>query len=177
MKRILIITGSAPCVTDDLAVLIRDVLIPADVDADYMAIGLDAVDKHKSRIEYVATFHPVDIPGIHERRRASGGNEDFQIISHWRTPGVDILVPDFWKPTGSSSLLGVQAALTIMDYQRVILCGCPLDGKNADGSSYATFREGWKKRGKEVKGRVKSMSGWTLEFLGAATIEWIGEDR
>jgi hypothetical protein len=60
-----------------------------------------------------------------------------------------------------------------MGYQRIILCGCPLIGKNDKAGSYETFRRGWEARRQELEDRVRSMSGWTREYLGAPDREWL----
>lgn len=44
-------------------------------------------------------------------------------------------------------------------YDEVVLAGCPLTG------SYAYFRSGWEVYAEHLAGRVRSMSGWTKEFL------------
>jgi hypothetical protein len=161
----LIITGSAPCVWIDIAA------VPRVGAFDLMAIGLDAVDKYLWPIKYVSTYHPVEIPQIRERREKIGGNVDYRVISMEARPDVDIVEP-FRPPSGSSALLGVLAALR-MGYRRIILCGCPMTGKNAAGGTYETFQKGWEARANEFMGRVRSMSGWTAEFLGAPTEEWL----
>ena len=166
-KKILIITGAAPCVIADINAL----SFPEYCTVDWMAIGLDAVDKYNWPIKYVATYHPVDIPEIRKRRELAGGNTDYLLISQAPGPGVDIVEP-FRPPSGSSSLLGVLAALR-MGYRRIILCGCPLTGNNAKGSKYETFQAAWQAFSKELAGRVRSMSGWTAEFLGRPTEEWL----
>lgn len=165
----LIITGSAPCVIDDLTAMAMD-----DSAADFMAIGLDAVDKYRWPIKYVATYHPAEIFEIRKRRETLVGQVDFAIISHEQHEHVEIFIGEYWTPSGSSALLGVQAALA-MGYRRIILCGCPLAGKNDKGGSYESFRKGWEARVKELDGRVRSMSGWTRDFLGAPTEEWLNE--
>jgi hypothetical protein len=137
-----------------------------------MAIGLDAVDKYRWPIRYCATYHPAEIPEIRRRREACGGNGDYQIISHEQRGGVQIYIADWWKPSGSSSLLGVQAAIR-MGYTRIVLAGCPLTGKNAKNGDYENFRKGWEAHAKDLGDRVRSMSGWTLNFLGAPTDEWL----
>jgi hypothetical protein len=161
----LIIIGSAPDVLIDIAG------VPRALSYDFMAIGLDAVDKYRGPILYCATYHPVEIPEILKRREQAGGNLDYKIISMETRPGVDIVEP-FRPPSGSSSLLGTLAAIR-MGYRRIILCGCPLTGKNAAGGTYETFRNGWEARANEFAGRVRSMSGWTREFLGAPMEEWL----
>ena len=170
MKNILIITGAAPCVLDDLTALAMD-----DSMADFMAIGLDAVDKYPWPIKYMATYHPVEILEIKARRESIGGNTDYIVISHESKEGVDIIEPLLpGERSGSSALLGVQAALKL-GYRRIILCGCPLTGKNSTGGAYETFHVGWEEKKKILKDCVHSMSGWTMEFLGAPTEEWLAD--
>jgi len=168
-NEIIIITGSAPNTLKDMTAC-HDII--GDRPRLYMAIGLDAVDKYALPIRYMATFHPVEIPAIHNRRAAINGNLDYEIISHESREDVNHCIGDWWKPSGSSALLGVQAAL-LLGYNRIILCGCPLTGKNEQNGSYENFRNGWIPRVREIDGRVRSMSGWTKELLGAPTQEWL----
>jgi hypothetical protein len=168
MKSILIITGAAPCILDDLTALAMD-----DSQADFMAIGLDAVDKYSWPIKYMATYHPVEIPEIKARRESIGGNTDYIVISHEPKPGVDIIEPLLGgECSGSSALMGAQAAIKL-GYRRIVLCGCPMTGKSVKNDNYETFRAGWEQKKKFLNGRVRSMSGWTKELLGAPTEEWL----
>ena len=165
----LAVTGSAPCVLADIAAL------PRVCSYDFLAVGMDAVHLYAWPVLYVATFHPADIPEIYRRRQVIGGNTDFKIISHERREDVHITIGDYWKPSGSSALLGVEAALRL-GYKRIVLAGCPLVGKNPAGNDYnLDFRKGWEPRIDVLSGRVRSMSGWTREFLGAPTEEWLME--
>lgn len=161
----LCIIGAHPDVLKDVDSLLK-------AEWDFMAIGLDAVDKYLGHVLYVATFHPVEIPAIRERRRSAGGNVDYRVISHENQPGVDVIIMDWWRPSGSSALLGTQAALRI-GYKNIVLCGCPMTGQNSQGSKYDSFQSGWKARQKEVAPFVRSMSGWTRDFLGSPTSEWL----
>lgn len=165
----LCIIGSHPDVLKDMESLPK-------VEWDFMAIGLDAVDKYPGRLLYVATFHPVEIPAIRERRRSAGGNVDYRMVSHESHPEADIIITDWWKPSGSSALLGAQAAIRL-GYKRIVLCGGPLTGVNAKGSKYECFQSGWKARQKEVSPFVRSMSGWTADYLGKPTAEWLRGDE
>jgi hypothetical protein len=176
MTNLLIITGAAPSVWADIE-RVPDLvteIIPGRgyMNYDFMAIGLDAVDKYAWPIRYVATYHPAEIQQIKERRQATAGNTDYQVISHETRPDVDIFIKDWWRPSGSSSLLGVQAALQL-GYQKIILCGCPLTGESAKKDNYNTFHIGWTDKHKQIKDHVRSMSGWTKELLGAPTEEWL----
>lgn len=168
MKPNLCIIGSHPAALADIESM------PNGAPWDYMAIGLDAADKYLGEIRYIATYHPVEIDMIRERRRAAGGNLDYRAIAHESKPGIDIVITDWWTPSGSSALLGTQAALRL-GYRRIVLCGCPLTGVSLKGSKYETFQRGWTARKKEVAPYVRSMSGWTAAFLGKPTVEWLAE--
>ena len=173
MNKILLITGSAPCVADDIfsALFIATKSNNSYRDIDFMAIGLSSVDKHIRHIKYMATYHPAEIPEIKKRREAVGGNIDYLVISHEKKPGVDILEP-FIPPTGSSSHLGALAAIRL-GYKKIILCGCPLEGNTSNGNDAKVFRDGWTAKIDIVKDEVRSMSGWTKELLGYPTLEWL----
>jgi hypothetical protein len=169
MKR-LIVTGAHQATVEEIK------LVPDYRKFDFMAIGLDAVHLYPWDIKFVATYHPDDIPLI-KKRRELVGNTDYRLICHTdffnghHVDGVDIITP-FEAPSGSSALLGVLTAIKI-GYEKIILCGCPLTGKNANGARYETFQDGWISKKNIVLGKVKSMSGWTREFLGEPTPEWI----
>ncbi|HBJ74422.1 MAG TPA: hypothetical protein DDY86_02605 [Syntrophaceae bacterium] len=163
IHNVLIITGSAPCLEADINAL----AFPDHVQCDWMAVGLDGVDKYRWPIDYVVTYHPAEIPAIRERRTVYGSNTNYKVISHLGNDGVDIVEP-FVPPTGSSALCGALAAIR-MGYKRIVLCGCPLlDTK------YIVFQRGWESKKSMVQGIVKSMSGWTRELLGEPTQEWLG---
>lgn len=158
-RNTLVVVGSAPCLEEDLA------RIPEIARRDLLAVGLDAVDRVLQRIAYLATYHPSEISSCREKRAAAGGNTDYKVISHERKEGVDIVIP-FRSPSGSSSLLGCLAAIR-EGYTRIVLAGCPLDDKK-----YHVFRQGWQRHLDEYVGKVKSLSGWTKEFLGGPPDAW-----
>jgi hypothetical protein len=171
--RILVVTGAAMNVLDDISSLAF--MLPA-IQGDYMAIGLAAVDKYPWPILYMATYHYEDIAPARARREAIGGNTDYKVIHHKPQEGVD-LVGEYPHPrslagdSGSSALLGCEVALDQLGYAKIVLCGCPLIGIGQH--NYEIYRKGWEQQQELVMGRVKSMSGWTREFLGAPTEEWL----
>jgi len=173
----LIIIGSAPCAIDDVYAAIK--MMESEngySECHYCAIGLDAVNIARWPIQYFATYHPSEIADAHERRRQKGGNVDYTVISHVQHDDqVDMIVP-FEQPSGSSALLGVLAGIK-MGYEKIIVCGCPLTGKNDKGYDYANFREGWKAKYDEIKAVARAMSGWPMELLGLPSKEWLkGEE-
>ncbi len=179
MKSILIIIGSAPCAGQDMANMMS-LLDGRYAVADYMLIGLDAVEKVRVHVKYFATYHPVDIVPAREKRAAIGGNTDYKIISHQQYASdddgvnlVDLIIPHE-GPSGSSALLGTLAGLQI-GYKKIVLCGCPLVGVNDKQSDYAHFQKGWEAKKAALGDCVRSLSGWTKDFLGEPTRGWLHE--
>lgn len=172
MKKILVIVGSAPCVGDDIAAFTSAFGLQPSA-YDLMLIGFDSVDKCLFPAKYFATYHPTEIQMSQERRAKAGGNTNWTIISHQQHEGlVNIIIPLVGVPSGSSALLGVHAGIQ-EEYKKIIVCGCPLTGKNDKGNDYEVFRKGWEAKLSEIKDYVRSMSGWTKELVGAPTAEWL----
>lgn len=141
-------------------------------DFDVIAVGLDC--PYTGHVHYFATYHVKDIQVYRKKRWAAALNVNFKVISHVNKPELNIsLVIPYKKPSGSSSLLAAFAAV-FLKYDKVVLCGCPLEGVNAKKFSYKGFRKGWTTYVSLLNGCVRSMSGWTKEFLGEPTKEWLG---
>jgi hypothetical protein len=176
----LIVLGAAPCLENDLIYLEKKFGKFLFDSADYMAIGVDAVKRGISSVKYIATYHPEDIPEIKEKMKDF---DDYRIICHVENgskninnkpiSGVDIVI-EYEPPTGSSALLGTLAAIKL-GYKKIILCGCPLEGKSKrqPNEVYSTFHKGWQSKRETVIDCVRSVSGWTKEFLGEPTKEWL----
>ena len=178
MNKVALIVGCAPCWEDDL-----NQFKTICSEFDVFAIGLDC--PYKEEIKYFVTYHIEDIEAY--KRKRSG---DYKIISHtndfikysrerrkkpeWANTNVDIVYPH-QAPSGSSSLLGTKAALFKLGYNKVVLIGCPMDTGSIENKakSYSVFRKGWLYFKSDLVGKVKSMSGWTKEFLGEPTKEWV----
>lgn len=177
-QRIVAIVGSAPNAMGDL----RGLIMNLDIEAEVMAVGLDAIDQVKGRCRFVVTNHPEDVFAI-EEKLGGYGNHDWLLIApappetnpqSWMGVEVDIVEP-YYPPvgrSGSSAMTGVLAALR-MGYEKIVLCGCPLTGNAPEGNPYEAFRLGWMDHREELIGKVKSMSGWTMELLGQPTEEWL----
>lgn len=170
MIRPLIIYGAAPGAGDEMLEASRLM-----VSADILGVGLD-IAREPIAFTWIVTLHPNEAGDIKERR-ARAGLPVVPVLSHELNDSkgnpyqVDILFP-YEKPSGSSALHGALYGIQV-GYSKIVLCGCPLRGKNANGVNYETFHEGWKAREELVKRHVRSMSGWTAEFLGKPTEEWL----
>lgn len=149
-------------------------------DFDVMAIGLNCL--YDGKIKYFVTYHSVDIQQYKNNRPG-----DYLVICHeeGKYDNVDIVVEMNDKKklkkgfSGSSALLAVIAAIRL-EYKKVILCGCPMEGPHKkegrkDFPPYSHFQKGWAIRKEEIEGYAKSMSGWTKDFLGEPTIEWLNK--
>lgn len=160
----LLIIGSADTAEDDIK---RFDAFP--VGYNRMMIGVDAYGLGNLPATYFASYHPDDLVKLQVR--------PFIVISHRQFRDmVDIIRPIDLnnEPTGSSALLG---ALVGIDegYKKIVLCGCPLIGKNVKGYEYSNFRKGWFFHYNHIKDKVRSMSGWTKELLKEPTKEWLNE--
>jgi hypothetical protein len=163
--------GIAPCLESDLETL---QMTAGGVLFDYMAIGVDCSDRVCFDIQHVASYHTSEFEIFKTRRKKIGGNLDYKTHSHEGNVDYVWSLVDKSPYSGSSSFLGAQAAVG-MGYDRIVLCGCPMQGNNNSKSKakYERFQVGWKKYGHLLQGKVRSMSGWTKEYFGPATKEWL----
>lgn len=170
MKRVIVIIGSAPNWEQDfnnMCMMIHDLF-------DVMAIGMSC--PYEGKVDWFATYHLKDLPVYRAKREKAGLNTDYRIITHEdkvkdRIDLPQIIIP-YKPPSGSSALLGTFAAIKL-GYEKIILCGCPLEGINSRKSSYVQFRKGWAHHKNEVLKYTRSMSGWTKELLGSPDAEWL----
>lgn len=79
---------------------------------------------------------------------------------------------------GSSGLLCVAVAFQL-GFEKIILAGIPMQKllRHYDDSrpwmEARQYWPAWERRMAQMRGRVKSLSGWTLEQLGEPTREWL----
>lgn len=94
-------------------------------------------------------------------------------------PSIDRFTED-WG--GSSGLYSCKIAREKLGFEKIILAGVPMEvmamhftaeRRTRGWGDCIQFRKVWVKRHDEIKNYVRSMSGWTLERLGAPTREWI----
>lgn len=180
-RKMMIILGTASCLEDDLENF-REIDARAFPVANgekryqYLAVGVDCADRYLGRIDHAVSYHPREfkayekdnkiMPGFYERRQAAGGNLDYQTHTHSR-PELGHRVWPYFSPSGSSAMLGVEVALGL-GYDKIIVCGCPLTDKG-----YARFQKGWDARLDKIKDKVRAMSGYPRQLLGAPTEEWL----
>jgi len=76
------------------------------------------------------------------------------------------------KQGGSSGLFAARVGLEVLKYERVVLCGIPMEAtahfnRPEPWADAIPSRQGWLEALPVLKGKVFSMSGWTRELLGA----------
>lgn len=105
-----------------------------------------------------------------------------RIFTRRRVHGVaSTVVKTKWF--GTSGLYAVQIALDELKADGVILAGVPIDANAgtlapehslmSDAIRVAGYRPEWILALPEIKDRVRSMSGWTRDLLGAPDADWL----
>lgn len=189
--RKLLILGSAACLWDDLEAIGDD-----DWAGDRMAVNLSAIFYDRHRLRHWATVHPdgygfqCEVPWWRRRPDRQGKAFDLhgatfatkarEVSLASRNPKPDDIVEWPWpgrRRQGTSSLFAAHVAVQL-GYDRIVLCGVPLDGSGyffrkhrvADQESRTFARrhchDMWREVAPEWGGKVTSMSGFTRELLG-----------
>lgn len=111
------------------------------------------------------------------RREQAGHSAPGCVCGHLRVQSPVALWRQTW-PGGSSGIYGVDVALHVLGARRVVLCGIPLDNRvhlyrGEPWTEARGHRLTWERALHELRPRVRSMSGWTQELLGAPDREWL----
>jgi hypothetical protein len=162
-----------------------EIVVQAGAEPVCIAVN-DAGVVHPDPLHHWASVHPDHFTdGAHAweaKRRASGRRCDYV---RWgesaRHENVDRRVRSPHMQGGSSGLLAGDVALAGLGLPGVIFAGVGLDARPnpynpqwQDGwADHMKFRAAWDRMPKATRPRMRSMSGWTRDFLGAPTVEWI----
>jgi hypothetical protein len=175
-----VVIGGAECVHRDYAAL--RALIPA---CDFMwhndrlnyFVCNDMIAEFAQPIDHAVTLHPHKLRGWLRERRARHGLDVARAWCHRQNVvGFTGYATD-WH--GSSGLFAVKIAREELRHDRIILCGVPM---TVQGGHFRRrqrwvachgFRPAWERRLPELRPFVRSMSGWTLEILGAPDRAWL----
>lgn len=171
-----IVIGGAECVWDDIK-RARELFEP-----DAFFVTNDMVPLWPERLDYLCSLHPEKIAEWLAQRHKRGFAPPGEVWCHKTGgprglvhKGVDHTTPDW---AGSSGLFATKVALE-QGFEKVVVCGVPLlsEGMHIARRRYwgaaNAFRSGWKRNHGNLQKRVRSMSGWTKDFLGAPTPEWL----
>jgi hypothetical protein len=140
----------------------------------------------KERVHHGVSLH-VEEPPLWRSLRPCYSCDGAYVQTHTYTSGRPSKCDFEWDVErsrgGTSTLLAVMIGLGI-GYDRIVLCGAPLDGKghfyDPPGRDMTPeFTQDFVKnewtdcRDSFFKGRVRSMSGWTRELLGEPDEAWL----
>lgn len=179
-SRVALVLGGAACLNEDLQTAAD--LGVTESNAAIIATNHAGRDR-EGRVDVWVSFH-----AEHMKRwmvtRAEAGRSPAMILCSVDRPFHPPQIPDGlrllpnWR--GSSGLLAVTAALDL-GFSSVILCGVPLTlaGAHYDDprpwEDAGNYRAGWIEQLPVLKDRVKSLSGWTRDLLGAPDSAWLME--
>jgi hypothetical protein len=172
-----IVLGSAPCWREDLEAA-------REYAPDWPVLAVNGVGTlYLEPITAWCSIHGNDLVKWMRLREERGGNGDYAAYGNFSDKQEDGGAIRWNRPNagGSSGLHGVELALEI-GYERVLLCGMPLEGqervRSLDGIAvegvcpYKSYHDGWQRLLPKLDGCVKSMSGWTQKLLGKPTKGW-----
>ncbi|WP_448043800.1 hypothetical protein [Bradyrhizobium liaoningense] len=175
MSRIAAVLGGA---TRGLAEL-ETLRTLAPVDAVF-AVNDAAAAYHHPDLHSFVTLHPEKLPQWLALRANVDKLHKPDIVAHCEHPLVTQVVDYRWpgmNASGSSGLFAVKVALE--KYDRVVLCGVPMDVMRAHFFDSApwfdvdSFWDAWHVALPHIKDRVRSMSGRTANLLGMPTKEFL----
>jgi hypothetical protein len=177
MKPVAFVLGGANCLHRDfdeaLTLAYPDTIIATN----------NAGRDHPHELPHWVTLHTELMPGWQQARREAG-YPDAQ--NYWTSNTKTIpqehkgLYRHVETWDGSSGLLAIRVALEL-GYDKIILCGVPLDKKAAhydDPNPWMDaprYRKAWTDNMSKMQGKVKSFSGWTHLKFGSPTQEWLNE--
>ena len=173
-----LVLGGAACVWDDVRAFEAFGITPA-----IMVACNDVLVSWEGPLTAVCSLHPDKLDGWLRKRAKAGLPEPEYAFA-------DVMKADAWgfdstpyrfagqASTGSSGLFALKVALEDLGASRAVLCGIPMDAQahfygGGPWSGNRTHRAGWQQALPAIKGRARSMSGWTKEILGAPTPEWL----
>lgn len=170
----LVVMGGAKCVWEDLHKALPD-------GGDLMAIN-DNGQFWRGRIRHWVTLHPEYMSGWRSYRdkHCYGGGAEYWVHSNRAKEAISH-VWDMVNVGGCSGLLACHIGL-MLGYDSIVLCGVPMDNSGHSFDPPLDLFPGyhsihidkaqdavWRKSVREVfKGRVRSMSGRTREWIEGA---------
>lgn len=192
---IALVLGGASCLWDDLYAL-RDLGFPVRVnrfpqspwpvgtvwverEPDVRVVAVNMAGLHyPGFVDAWVSMHAEKFLEWRPKRYAERRNNP----RTWGATGIhnahvaDRLIVEPWTK-GASGLLATGHA--VHQFGRAILCGLPqddrphFDARRGKWTMADKYQDGWRDKFSELRGCVRSMSGWTQEELGAPTRGWL----
>lgn len=144
----------------------------------------DAAAEYPGELEAFVTLHPEKLNHWLTIRRHIDGQRTKEVIAHEMGFGVTRVSDYHWPnmtSSGSSGLFAVKVALEKFD--KVVLCGVPMDAKRAHFFSpdpwfeVDSFWSAWETSMQFIEKRVRSMSGRTRDLLGFPTSDFLIQEQ
>lgn len=178
-----LVLGGASCVWDDL----EQAKEFGPFDAT-IAIN-DMLAHYSGQIDFAVSLHPEKYAEWMAGRDAKGYQRPKVFVAHSNNTEqgrqkafpLDIVMDYRWpgmSASGSSGLFAVKVAVE-QGFDRIILCGVPMDGKQSHffdktpWSEVHSFTEAWSIAHEFIRNVTRSMSGNTKEWLGYPSKDWL----
>lgn len=171
MPKTVLICGGAKSVFEDIKEA-KALITPDGI------IAINDVFAELEHVDFFCTNHPEKAEKWVQVRRKKGYKDPY---SYWTATNKALPAsPKFQTVPGTlggSGLLAVSVA-RYLGYQKIILAGIPL---TAEGGHFFNTRP-WKEcdyyrhvwgRNTSLKVDIRSVSGWTSEYFGRPTLEWL----
>lgn len=166
-----LILGGGHTMWDDLD-RAREICSP-----DIIAVNMQGLFV-KSEIQHLFSFHWRELPLVKQLRKLRFPDDKSLVHGQKDKPGIDYAWPTC--AVASFSGIGAICLAMLLGYEKIILCGIPMDGGSYYYQPYEnkqTWDDGRIKeihRIKEWAGDcVRSMSGNTADILGKPDEDWL----
>jgi hypothetical protein len=170
-----LVIGGAACVWDDVTAALElgefdGVVACNDVGADW-----------SGKLDAWVSLHPEKFPVWQRKREANGFDRAALHVGHKADPNVDRVVDYRWpgmKGSGSSGLYAAKVAMGL-GFDRIVLCGVPMEAEQAHYFDRKTwnavqgFKPAWLTARPHIANAVRSMSGWSAQFVGKPSENWL----
>lgn len=176
--RTALILGGSRFVEEDATLALR--LFQPDC---FIAVN-DMIGRWSGELHHAVTLHPERLAFWLRERAKNCHPGHYSVWSNrsvTRSVGGKTYKPDkiIMDLGGSSGLLAVAVGIHL-GLDRMVLAGVPMDPDaghvvrgRAPWMGTRSYRKAWVKHHDHIADRVRSMSGWTRDLLGAPTPEWL----
>lgn len=189
MNDVAVVIGAADCVREDLVELERQLYATettSEIGRTTFAVN-DGGAIYSGRLDHWCTLHAEELAERMRRRSAAGYPGGF---TTWDcdAQGAERQLPWAHRLQGCTSGFMAVAVAHYLGHRKIILCGIPIERRPYaiphihHGTGEWPLAERVQNRIKReaerrdwLRSSVRSMSGWTAEFFGRPTADWLVE--
>ena len=174
-----LVLGGAECVWSDIAEARRIGRPAGVVGCNHIGIAFP------HPMDAWCSLHPDEFGAWSAQRTARGLPAHRELYGQsgaaYASKAVQVTLTDMGftggTVNGTSSLFACKVALVDLGFDRVVLCGAPMeDGPHFNGPHglphVERHKPAWIAAAPLLRDRVRSMGGWTRELLGEPTVDW-----